>query len=43
MPPKIKKQMQFDMETGSVLSGIYDAEERPSLLSCPLGLWRFAT
>jgi hypothetical protein len=31
--------MQFDLETGSALSGVYEIERSPSLLSSPLGMW----
>ena len=30
---------QIDVETGSVLSGIYDTESTPSLLELPQGWW----
>jgi hypothetical protein len=29
--------MQFDVDTGSILSGAYEAETNPSLLLSPLG------
>lgn len=35
---KIKSKVQFDMETGSVMSGIYSVESDPSLLEAPEGL-----
>ncbi|KAE9375744.1 hypothetical protein N431DRAFT_334045 [Stipitochalara longipes BDJ] len=38
IPPKPQPQMQFDVDTGSVLSGAYEADTDPSLLSTPLGL-----
>jgi hypothetical protein len=38
MPPKIYRQPQFDIETGSVLSGIYE-EPEPSLIYSARGLF----
>lgn len=29
--------MQFDVETGSLLSGVYEVEQSPSILESPLG------
>jgi hypothetical protein len=37
--PKCRVEPQFDVETGSVLSGVYDADSNPSLLDCPQGWW----
>jgi hypothetical protein len=38
VPPKFKHELQFDLETGSLLSGIYEPERSPVLLQSPLGL-----
>jgi hypothetical protein len=39
IPIQSRPEMQFDLETGSALSGVYEIDRSPSLLSSPLGLW----
>lgn len=34
---KINRKMQFDMETGSLMSGIYTVKSDPSILEAPEG------
>ena len=42
IPPRPDPELQFDVETGSLLSGIYEPERSPSLLESPIGLsWPF--